>query len=240
MPRLMACWIHQVAYVENLKPLRQSNLVTACIKPRLPSWMRSRSGMSVDWYLLAIDTTSRRLALMNCSAGGSVAPRGPAELALPGGHPSPRPRARSSVASWPAWMAFDSRHSSSLVSSGYLPMPSRYRRTRSCSRAVWLRLERPLRPSRPCRSHRRHGERAASFLSRRAWALCQTEKSVVAVAQLVRAPGCGPGGRGFKSPRSPHHQVTSSHRGHTHLPQIPRVDRASWVQLARPRVAGRP
>ena len=25
----------------------------------------------------------------------------------------------------------------------------------------------------------------------------------VAVAQLVRAPGCGPGGRGFKSPRSP-------------------------------------
>ena len=27
---------------------------------------------------------------------------------------------------------------------------------------------------------------------------------VVAVAQLVRAPGCGPGGRGFKSPRSPH------------------------------------
>ena len=26
---------------------------------------------------------------------------------------------------------------------------------------------------------------------------------VVAVAQVVRAPGCGPGGRGFKSPRSP-------------------------------------
>jgi hypothetical protein len=25
----------------------------------------------------------------------------------------------------------------------------------------------------------------------------------VAVAQLVRAPGCGPGGRGFESPRSP-------------------------------------
>jgi hypothetical protein len=27
--------------------------------------------------------------------------------------------------------------------------------------------------------------------------------SVVGVAQLVRAPGCGPGGRGFESPRSP-------------------------------------
>ena len=24
------------------------------------------------------------------------------------------------------------------------------------------------------------------------------------VAQLVRAPGCGPGGRGFETPRSPH------------------------------------
>lgn len=27
---------------------------------------------------------------------------------------------------------------------------------------------------------------------------------MVGVAQLVRAPGCGPGGRGFKSLRSPH------------------------------------
>ena len=27
---------------------------------------------------------------------------------------------------------------------------------------------------------------------------------MVGVAQLVRAPGCGPGGRGFKSHRSPH------------------------------------
>ena len=28
--------------------------------------------------------------------------------------------------------------------------------------------------------------------------------SAVAVAQLVRAPGCGPGGRGFKTPQPPH------------------------------------
>ena len=27
---------------------------------------------------------------------------------------------------------------------------------------------------------------------------------MVGVAQLVRAPGCGPGGRGFETPRSPH------------------------------------
>ena len=31
--------------------------------------------------------------------------------------------------------------------------------------------------------------------------------SMVGVAQLVRAPGCGPGGRGFESPRSPHRIV---------------------------------
>ena len=31
-----------------------------------------------------------------------------------------------------------------------------------------------------------------------------TEMFVVGVAQLVRAPGCGPGGRGFETPRPPH------------------------------------
>lgn len=35
---------------------------------------------------------------------------------------------------------------------------------------------------------------------------------MVAVAQLVRAPGCGPGGRGFKSPRSPQGETTPSSR----------------------------
>jgi hypothetical protein len=29
-------------------------------------------------------------------------------------------------------------------------------------------------------------------------------RPVVAVAQVVRASGCGPEGRGFESPRSPH------------------------------------
>jgi len=44
MPRVIAWRIHQVAYVENLKPLRQSNFSTACMSPRFPSWIRSRSG----------------------------------------------------------------------------------------------------------------------------------------------------------------------------------------------------
>ncbi len=34
-------------------------------------------------------------------------------------------------------------------------------------------------------------------------ALLQSPSGTVAVAQLVRAPGCGPGGWGFESPRSP-------------------------------------
>jgi RNA polymerase sigma factor (sigma-70 family) len=36
--------IHQVAYVENLKPRRQSNFSTARFRPRVPSWIRSRNG----------------------------------------------------------------------------------------------------------------------------------------------------------------------------------------------------
>jgi hypothetical protein len=32
---------------------------------------------------------------------------------------------------------------------------------------------------------------------------------MVGVAQLVRVPGCGPGGRGFKSPHSPHDKMRS-------------------------------
>ena len=42
MARVMAWRIHQVAYVENLKPLVWSNFSTARMSPRLPSWMRSR------------------------------------------------------------------------------------------------------------------------------------------------------------------------------------------------------
>jgi hypothetical protein len=40
--------------------------------------------------------------------------------------------------------------------------------------------------------------------------LLESNPGTVAVAQSVRAPGCGPGGWGFESPRSPHSPVTRS------------------------------
>src|ERR1039458_5509098 len=50
---LMACFIHQVAYVENLNPLLQSNFLTAYIRPKLPSWINSDNGKSADLYFKA-------------------------------------------------------------------------------------------------------------------------------------------------------------------------------------------
>ena len=44
---------------------------------------------------------------------------------------------------------------------------------------------------------------------------------MVAVAQLVRAPGCDPGGRGFKSHQPPHFPVCSwSCSDHSIIPYI--------------------
>ena len=48
-PRCTACLIHQVAYVENLKPLRQSNFSAARIRPMIPSWIRSSSDSPWPW-----------------------------------------------------------------------------------------------------------------------------------------------------------------------------------------------
>ena len=42
-PRCTAWRIHHVAYVENLKPFRQSNFSAARIRPMIPSWIRSSS-----------------------------------------------------------------------------------------------------------------------------------------------------------------------------------------------------
>ena len=48
-PRWTAWRIHQVAYVENLKPRRQSNFSTARIRPMIPSWIRSSSESPWPW-----------------------------------------------------------------------------------------------------------------------------------------------------------------------------------------------
>ena len=62
-PRCTAWRIHQVAYVENLKPRRQSNFSTARMRPMIPSWIRSSSESPWPWYFFAIDTTRRRFEL---------------------------------------------------------------------------------------------------------------------------------------------------------------------------------
>ena len=51
-PRCTAWRIHHVAYVENLKPRRQSNFSTARISPMIPSWIRSSSEQAVTLVLL--------------------------------------------------------------------------------------------------------------------------------------------------------------------------------------------
>ena len=62
MERVIACLIHQVAYVENLYPLLYSNFSTAFISPIFPSWIKSRKDKPRLVYFFAIDMTSRRLA----------------------------------------------------------------------------------------------------------------------------------------------------------------------------------
>ena len=133
MPRVIAWRIHHVAYVENLKPLRQSNFSTACIRPRLPSWIRSSSGRPDAWYFLAIETTRRRFDCTNARSASSpsrAARRSSRFLAAVRSLPT---WSSSAIAALPASICLASRTSSSLVSSGYCPMSVRYRRTRSSS-----------------------------------------------------------------------------------------------------------
>ena len=69
----MAWLIHHVAYVENLKPLRQSNFSTACIRPMLPSWIMSSSAVPGRVpRRVAILATSLRFARMNRSRASAA------------------------------------------------------------------------------------------------------------------------------------------------------------------------
>src|SRR3990167_376770 len=68
--RLRTCWpiaclIHHVAYVENLKPFSHLKRSTAFIRPMFPSWIRSSIGRLCPRYCLAIETTRRRLHSMS-------------------------------------------------------------------------------------------------------------------------------------------------------------------------------
>src|SRR2546426_372847 len=101
--RVMACRIHQVAYVLNLYPLRQSNFSTARISPRFPSWIRSRNSMPRPTYFFAMLTTRRRLASIR----------------------------RRFASSSPRSIRLASLISSAELSSGTLPISLRYIRTGS-------------------------------------------------------------------------------------------------------------
>ena len=119
--------------MENLKPLRQSNFSTACIRPRLPSWMRSSRGRPEAWYFLAMDTTNRRLDCTKvCWAPSPCRVVRRSSRFLAGVRPFGA-AASCASASRPASMAWAKRTSSSLVNNGYWPMSVRYNRTRSSS-----------------------------------------------------------------------------------------------------------
>jgi hypothetical protein len=117
-----------------LKPLRQSNFSTACIRPRFPSWMRSSRGRPEAWYFLAIDTTSRRFDWTKvCWACSPVMILRFSSRRLDGVRSFGLPAPSSCSASRPASIVWARRTSSSLVSNGYCPMSVRYSRTRSSS-----------------------------------------------------------------------------------------------------------
>ena len=73
MPRSIDSRTHQLAYVENLQPRRQSNFSAARISPMMPSWIRSSIGRSRPWCFLAIETTSRRFELISRSFARAIA-----------------------------------------------------------------------------------------------------------------------------------------------------------------------
>ena len=145
-PRCTAWRIHQVAYVENLNPFRQSNFSAARIKPMIPSWIRSSSISPCPWYLFAIETTRRRFELTR----------------------------RSFAVLSPSSIRFASSTSCAAVSSGKRPASLRNSCSESVvAAAIWvfvyetsssiareqssvssIRASRAVRAAPPCRRHR--------------------------------------------------------------------------------------
>ena len=113
MPRWIAWRIQYVAYVENLKPRRQSNFSAARMSPKMPSWMRSSSGSSFCGYFLAIDTTSARFELII----RSLAAASPCSMRLAS--------STSSAAVSSGWrrISLRKRPSASVVALARLPLP---------------------------------------------------------------------------------------------------------------------
>src|SRR5664280_282733 len=144
MARVIAWRIHHVAYVENLNPLVWSNFSTARMRPRLPSWMRSRKARPRLRYLLAMETTSRRLASMRASLASwpprtslrSAARWAVDSLATPASAASSR-----RAASLPATILSASSTSSAASSNFTLPISLRYMCTGSAADPVHMYLK---------------------------------------------------------------------------------------------------
>ncbi len=129
-----------------MKPLVQSNFSTALMRPKLPSWIRSRNSIPRPTYRLAMDTTSRRLASASFCLAVSPARNSFRRAASKAGStssPSSRWRRRSASfcsASFPADMAWARLTSSSGVSSATLPISFKYMRTGSSMEKLLTRV----------------------------------------------------------------------------------------------------
>ncbi len=97
------------------------------MRPRFPSWIRSRIGTPRPTYRLAIDTTSRRLADVSSrrAASPSLIVRRSRRCSS-NGSSFQRPSVVSPEATAPASIRLASSTSSSAVRSGTLPISFRY------------------------------------------------------------------------------------------------------------------
>ncbi len=119
-----------------MNPLVWSNFSTARMRPRLPSWIRSRKARPRLRYRLAMETTSRRLASMRASLASwpprtslrSAARWAVDSLATPASAASSR-----RAASLPATILSASSTSSAASSNFTLPISLRYMCTGSAA-----------------------------------------------------------------------------------------------------------